>query len=127
MILLSNDSINEVVSEPNCYWDSLIQAYKLVNILLIDSTLAIDLKYTGIDNFMEKDVYGCLNNCYLQPEVAQKLKIAQHLLQQEDSTLGLLIWDGARPRSVQQYMWDILEMPDNDKLNDNKRIRWSLC
>jgi D-alanyl-D-alanine dipeptidase len=60
---------------------------------------------------MEKDVYGHLNRAYLQEKVAQDLAKCQSYLINKDSTLTLLVYDAVRPRSVQQYMWDILDMP----------------
>lgn len=65
---------------------------------------------------MQKDVYGCLTNCYLQPDVAERLKVCQAKLKSIDSNLTLLVYDGLRPRLVQQYMWDLLDMPINEKV-----------
>ena len=87
----------------------------LVNIQALDSTILVDLKYSTTDNFMDKDMYGCLNNCYLQPDVAERLLLCQAYLKKKDSALTLLLYDGVRPRSVQQYMWDLLDMPINEK------------
>ncbi len=100
-----------------CYWDSLMLDNGLVNVINVDSTLIVDLKYSSTENFMDTDMYGCLNNCYLQPAVAKKLKIAQDYLKSINPDLSLLIWDGTRPRSVQEFMWNSLEMPNNEKRN----------
>ena len=45
----------------------------LVNIQTISPNIQVDLKYSTTDNFLEKDVYGTLNSCYLQQEVADML------------------------------------------------------
>ena len=87
----------------------------LVDIQLIDSTLLIDLRYTTVNNFLKEDVYGGLNKAYLQPSIAVDLARCQTKLKEIDSTLTLLIYDGVRPRSVQQKMWDILDMPISEK------------
>jgi zinc D-Ala-D-Ala dipeptidase len=87
----------------------------MVNIQKLDSTILVELKYSTEDNFMHKDMYGCLENCYLQPDVAERLLLCQAYLKKKDSTLTLLLYDGVRPRSVQQYMWDILDMPIHEK------------
>ena len=81
----------------------------LVDIQSIDSTILIDVKYSSLDNFMKKDLYGSLNRIYLQKEVAERLSIAQKALKEKDSTLSLLVFDGVRPVSVQQSMWDALD------------------
>lgn len=83
----------------------------LVNIQDINPNILVDLKYSTNDNFMEKDVYGHLARAYMQPGVAADLSTCQEYLQEKDSNLTLLVYDAVRPRSVQQYMWDILDMP----------------
>ncbi len=87
----------------------------LIDVQKLDSTLLVDLKYSSTDNFMKKDMYGDLNRAYLQEEVAYSLVKSQKFLQSIDSSLTLLIYDAVRPRSVQQYMWDILDMPISEK------------
>lgn len=99
-----------------CHWDTYLTEQGLINIKDVIANIIVDLKYSTEDNFMQKDMYGCLNNCYLQPDVAEKLKVAQETLKNKDSTLSLLVFDGVRPRSVQQYMWDILDMPIEEKV-----------
>ncbi len=98
-----------------CYWYDYLEGLGLVDVQQIDSTVLVDLKYASEDNFMKKDVYGCLNRCYLQPDVAQRIKESQSFLKTIDSSLSLKIFDGLRPRSVQQIMWDILDMPITEK------------
>lgn len=88
----------------------------LVDVQNIDSTILIDLKYSTKQNFMNEDVYGNLNKVYLQVSVANDLKKVNNYLHQIDSNLTLLIYDGVRPRSVQQKMWDVLDMPINEKI-----------
>lgn len=88
----------------------------LVNIQTIDSTIAVRLAYTTENNFIGRDVYGGLENAYLQKDVAQKLAKAQAFLKEIDSSLSLVVYDAVRPRSVQQVMWDILDMPINQKV-----------
>ncbi|AWW31319.1 peptidase M15 [Echinicola strongylocentroti] len=75
----------------------------------------VELKYSTTENFFGKDVYGQLVNCYLQPEVIQMLKEALKNLQEVNPDLTFLIYDGVRPRSVQQILWDDLDKPDSIK------------
>ena len=49
------------------------------------------------------------------PEVADRLKKAQEMLLSEYPNLTLLVYDGVRPLSVQQILWDNLEKPDSIK------------
>jgi len=112
----TNKNSVEEKKEIPCNWDTYLQAQHLINIQTLDLSILVDLKYSTEDNFMHKDMYGCLQNCYLQPDVAQKLVQAQFFLKEINPRLSLLIYDGVRPRSVQQYMWDILDMPIREKV-----------
>ncbi|PKR81757.1 peptidase M15 [Brumimicrobium salinarum] len=81
----------------------------LVDIQKIDSTIHIDVKYATKDNFMGQVLYKNYPKVYLQKVVAERLSKAQKALQEIDPTLTLLVFDGTRPRSVQQAMWDALD------------------
>jgi len=81
----------------------------LVDIQSVDSTLHVDVKYATKDNFMGRVLYKDYDKVYLQPEVAERLSKAQKALQKIDPMLTLLVFDGTRPRSVQQEMWDALD------------------
>ncbi|MCC5936708.1 MAG: M15 family metallopeptidase [Lunatimonas sp.] len=87
----------------------------LANVQEVIPEALVDLKYSTTDNFFGMDVYGDLQNAYLQPEVAEMLKKAYGLLQQRHPELTLLIYDGVRPRSVQWILWDNLDKPDSLK------------
>lgn len=67
---------------------------------------------TGKINFLKENVYGTLRKCFLQKEVAAKLNSAQIILKRSlGGKATLLMYDCARPHSVQEQMWKIL--PDN--------------
>lgn len=90
----------------------------LVNIQKTDPTLQVELKYSTTDNFVKKDVYGDLTNAYLQPEVAQKLAKAHRFLKEVHPGYRFLIYDAARPNSVQYTLWDALDalkIPEKSK------------
>jgi D-alanyl-D-alanine dipeptidase len=87
----------------------------LVNIEEAIPGLKVELMYSTPNNFFEQDVYGDLTHAYLQPEVAVRLKKAQEMLQSEYPNLTLLVYDGVRPLSVQQILWDNLDKPDSIK------------
>jgi len=81
----------------------------LVDVMTIDSTLRVDLKYSTKDNFMQADAYGDLEKCFLQKEAAQKLSQAQKILKKMHPNCSLLLYDCVRPRSVQKRMWGIVK------------------
>jgi len=87
----------------------------LIDIAEFIPGIQIDLRYTTTNNFVEFDLYGDLNRCYLRPLAAEKLKKAQAILQEKRPDLSLRVFDGARPHRVQQTMWDELDVPN--KLN----------
>lgn len=93
---------------------SLIDA-GLVDIEVIIPGVYVDLKYSTTDNFFGEDVYGELTRCYLQPIVAEMLKKSHEKLQADHPELTFLIYDGVRPQSVQQILWDNLDKPDSIK------------
>lgn len=98
------DSLEQILIDAN-----------LVDIQTVDSSILIDLRYSSTNNFLHEDVYGDLNKVYLQPSIAEDLSLCQQKLKEIDSSLTLLVYDGVRPRSVQQKMWDILDMPIGEK------------
>ena len=81
----------------------------LVNIQTLDPEILVELKYATPDNFMKKNVYGELTHAYLQPEIAKKLAQASKFLNQEKPGFKLLVYDAARPNSVQYKLWDALD------------------
>lgn len=87
----------------------------LVNIQELEPSIKVDLRYSSSNNFMNADVYGDWQNAYLQPDVAEKLVLAQMLLKSKFPNYSLLILDAARPVSVQYKMWKMLEMPSSEK------------
>lgn len=90
-------------------------AQGLVDIEKVIPGIKVELKYSTTDNFFGKDVYGDHVRCYLQPVVAEMLGKAQATLQKEYPNLTLLVYDGVRPLSVQQILWDDLDKPDSIK------------
>jgi zinc D-Ala-D-Ala dipeptidase len=87
----------------------------LVDIKSVIPEVYVDLKYSTTNNFFGQDVYGDLLNCYLQPEVAQMLLKAHVELKRDRPDLTFLIYDGVRPLSVQQILWDNLDKPEDVK------------
>lgn len=90
----------------------------LVNIQNIDPGIRVELKYSTKDNFVGKDVYGDLSKAYLQPDMAKKLAKANGILKKNKPGYTLLVYDAARPNSVQYILWkalDSLKIPAKNK------------
>jgi D-alanyl-D-alanine dipeptidase len=78
----------------------------LVNILTLCPTIQLDIRYATSNNFLGFPVYS-QPACFLHRDAA----LALQEVEQELATigLGLKIFDGYRPLSVQQLMWDIVQ------------------
>jgi D-alanyl-D-alanine dipeptidase len=87
----------------------------LVDIRTLDSSIRVDLKYSGRENFLLADLYGDLDKCYLQPDVANKLVAAQDILKKRFPYYSLIVFDGVRPRSIQYKMWDTIAVPASER------------
>ena len=77
----------------------------LVNIKDVDSTVIVDLMYARADNFVGEKMYG-FSEAYLHPTAAHAVKKANALLRKINPSLRLIIYDAARPMSVQRKMWN---------------------
>jgi D-alanyl-D-alanine dipeptidase len=88
----------------------------LVNVQTLDPDIWVALRYSCKDNFMKMDLYGDLDNCYLQKDVAEKLALASKILHEKYGYYNLLVFDGVRPMSIQSRMWDSLKIPSEEKM-----------
>ena len=87
----------------------------LVDVLSVDSTIAVRLRYLTPDNFTGAPLPGYeVNRAYLRREAAAALGRVQEQLRAEG--LGLLIWDAYRPVSGTEGMVAWAERTGNMKL-----------
>ena len=85
-------------------FDAKMQEYNLVDVTTLDSNIIVDLKYSTTDNFVGVDMYGDLERAYFVRDFAVKVAKAQRILQEQYPQYTLLIYDAARPISVQRAM-----------------------
>ncbi len=90
----------------------------LVNIQMLDSTIMVELKYSTTDNFVKTDVYGELSRAYLQQKPAEMLVKASQILQEKHPNYRLLVYDAARPLTVQHTFWNLLDSIPPKKRED---------
>ena len=81
----------------------------LVSINQTNPEIFVSLAYARSDNFMHEVLYLKWKEAYLQKPVALMLNKAQDRLTFLKPGLHLLIYDAARPLSVQQHMWNALD------------------
>ncbi len=90
-------------------FDSMMQEYDLVDINTLDGDILVDLKYSTTDNFVGVDMYGDLEQAYFVRHFADRVVEAQRILQAKHPEYTLLIYDAARPISVQRAMRKAVE------------------
>ena len=91
---------------------------ELVNIKDILPDVELDLKYATTDNFTGQKLYTT-DECYLALGAINQLQLVQDSLRNihlhnginYPDGLGVKVWDGYRPRSVQYLMWEIVPNP----------------
>lgn len=81
----------------------------LVSINQTNLEIFVSLAYASSENFMHEVLYLKWKEAYLQKPVALMLNKAQDRLAILKPGLHLLVYDAARPLSVQQNMWDALD------------------
>ena len=113
-----------VSGNKNTLLEQKLIASGLVNIKTVDPSVVVNLKYATDDNFLHKNMYGTLQNCYLQKDIAAKVATAQKILKTRFPFYSLIIYDGVRPLSIQKMMWDELQVPENmkDKYVSNPEV-----
>jgi D-alanyl-D-alanine dipeptidase len=85
-------------------------AHQLVDVQKVNPNIRFELRYATTNNFTGKQIYKTVR-CLLQRPVAERLSRVQKKL--EAQGYGLKIWDGYRPTSAQQILYDAT--PDDKK------------
>ncbi|MDO1444765.1 M15 family metallopeptidase [Rhodocytophaga aerolata] len=79
-----------------------------VDLLSLDSTFVLDMRYATDSNFLKAKVYDC-DQCLLRAVVAKALVNVQQSLKEKGYRIKL--YDCYRPLDIQKRMWKI--MPDD--------------
>lgn len=85
-------------------------------LIRLDSTFVIDLRYATDSNFVDTIMYDC-GRCFLRPAVAQAVLAAQQELRPQGYRLMML--DCYRPRPVQWRLWN--KVPDPRFVSDPRK------
>lgn len=88
-----------------------MREYNLVDIKSLPGSedIVVSLMYSTPYNFVGQDMYGDLDTAYFTPDFAKKIIKAQQILQRYNLDYTLLIYDAARPISVQRHMRSLVE------------------
>ncbi len=76
---------------------------KLVELITLDPTIKLDIRYATSNNFMGRPVYPEAR-AFLQKPAAKALVKVQNKLRKHG--LGLVIFDGYRPWTITKLFWD---------------------
>ena len=77
---------------------------RLVELITLDKTIKLDIRYARTDNFVGKAVYAEAR-AFLQKPAAEALVRVHKKLKKQN--LGLMIFDGYRPWSVTKIFWEV--------------------
>ena len=98
-----------------CSQEQKLRQAGLVDVRDVMPGVVVDLRYSGTNNFLKKDVYGCLEVAFVQPDVGSKLRRASEILATERPDLRFCVYDAGRPKWAQQALWDHIDKPEHIK------------
>lgn len=79
----------------------------LIELIKLDKTIKLDIRYARSDNFVGKPVYTEARAFMQRPAAAAIVRVHQKL---KEKNLGLVIFDGYRPWSVTKLFWEVVEL-----------------
>lgn len=77
---------------------------RLIELIKLDPTIKLDIRYARTDNFVGKKVYPEAR-AFLQKPAAEALVRVHQTLRSRG--LGLLVFDGYRPWSITKIFWEV--------------------
>lgn len=77
----------------------------LIELIKLDKTIKLDIRYARADNFVGKPVYTEARAFMQRPAADAIVKVHQKL---KKKNLGLVIFDGYRPWSVTKLFWEVV-------------------
>ncbi len=86
-----------------------LEGMGLVDVASLDPGIMVQMVYCSPYNFMGKVLYHDITRAYLQPDVAKKLLNAYKALKKIRPDLTMIVFDAARPISIQREMWAMVE------------------
>ena len=89
-----------------------LESIGLQNVAEEIAGIEVYMVYATPYNFMGRVLYDGLDEAYLVPEAMEKLRKANELLRKKRMDLHLVVYDAARPRSIQIQMWKVVENTD---------------
>ena len=85
----------------------------LVDIQSICPSIKVDLRYATNNNFIGKCLYAT-DKAYCIPELADRVKTAQKNLHIINPDWSIIVWDAARPVSIQKIFYEQVKGTDRE-------------
>lgn len=83
---------------------------RLVELITLDNTIKLDIRYATSDNFVGRPVYPEARAFLQKPAAKAVIKVHRKL---KKHGLGLVIFDGYRPWAITKLFWDVV--PDEKR------------
>lgn len=80
----------------------------LTDILALDASIKTDIRYATVNNFTGKVLYNEDLGVFCVPELAEAVVNANRMLKKYNNDLSIIIFDAARPLSIQKEMFDLV-------------------
>jgi D-alanyl-D-alanine dipeptidase len=100
------------ITMPTYTTPPVVTPHNLVNLLALDNSFVLDIRYATTNNFTGKQIYTT-PGAFLHKNVAEKLSAVQKDL--KPCGLGIKIWDAYRPHSAQWTLWNAVSQDLRDK------------
>lgn len=89
--------------------DKLMIEKGLVNVEKLDPTILFDIRYATSNNFTGRVLYKEPFGVFVHPSLAESLAKVNSNLKRQNPDLRLVIFDAARPLSIQKEMFEIVK------------------
>ncbi len=90
----------------------------LLELVKLDDTIKLDIRYARTDNFVGKAVYTEARAFLQRPAAEALVRVHQNL---KEKNLGLVIFDGYRPWAVTKLFWEVTPLDKRKFVADPKK------
>lgn len=107
-------SAESVAADADSESEKKMREMGLVDIHDLDSTIAVQIIYATPYNFMGKILYKDVTKAFMVRELAEKVVAANRELKKIRPDANIIIYDAARPLSIQYEMWEMVKGTEMD-------------
>ena len=115
--------LNHASAQKKSKLEKELESIGLLNVADEIPGVEVYMVYATPYNFMGRVLYQDLDEAYLTKEAMDMLKVANDYLRKRRMDLHLVVYDAARPRSIQEQMWAVVEGTDLEDFVANPHKR----